>query len=226
VFPPEALTFFRNLAKNNNRDWFLPRKEVFDSKVKAPMLELVERMNGELGRFAPQYINDPKKAIYRIYRDTRFSSDKTPYKTHIAAIFPRRGSECKHAGPGLYFSVSHTGIEIAGGVYGPEPEDLLKVRSWIAENHQAFRKAARGPAKLMGDLRGATLTRVPKGFDAAHPAADLIKMKQWYYGAELEAKLATSPKLLAELIKRFKAMLPVLEELAKPLAVKKKAAMW
>ena len=226
MFPPEALTFFRGLARNNNRDWFQARKDIFESKVKAPMLDLIERINAELGKFAPDYINDPKKALYRIYRDTRFSSDKTPYKTHIAAIFPRRGSESKHAGPGLFFAVSHTGIEIAGGVYGPPPEDLLKIRNWLAENHQSFRKLARGPVKTMGELRGGSLARVPKGFDAKHPAADLIKMKQWYYGAELDAKLATTPKLLGELVKRFKPMMPVLEELAKPLASRKQAAIW
>lgn len=217
MFPPEALTFFRNLARNNNRDWFQPRKEIFEEKVKVPMIELIERINGELMKFAPQYVNDPKKAVYRIYRDTRFSADKTPYKTHLAAIFPRRGSECKHAGPGLFFAVSHKSIEIAGGVYGPMPEDLLKIRTWLAQNHESFRKISRGPQKLMGPLRGGSLTRVPKGFDASHPAADLIKMKQWYYGAELDAKLATTPRFLPELVKRFKTMLPVLEELAKPL---------
>ncbi|MBZ5603878.1 MAG: DUF2461 domain-containing protein [Acidobacteriia bacterium] len=226
MFPPAALTFFRKLACNNDRDWFKPRKEIFDTTVKAPMIELVERINGELAGIAPLYVNDPKKAIYRIYRDTRFSSDKTPYKTHLAAIFPRRGAESRDAGPGLFFAVSHKGIEIAGGVYGPMPEDLLKIRTWLAENHESFLKIAAGPKKLMGELRGSSLTRIPKGFDAGHPAADLIKMKQWYYGALLDPKIATTPKLLPELMKRFKAMLPVLEELAKPLAAKKTIAMW
>jgi uncharacterized protein (TIGR02453 family) len=224
LFPPEALTFFKNLARNNDREWFQPRKEIFDSKVKAPMLALIEQINAELHDFAPQYINDPKKALYRIYRDTRFSSDKTPYKTHIAAIFPRRGADSKHAGPGLFFAVSHKEIEIAGGVYMPMPEDLLKIRAWLAENHQSFQKLARGPVKLMGELRGGSLTRIPKGFASDHPAADLIKMKQWYYGASLDPKLATTPKLRPEVIRRFKAMVPVLEELAKPLTAKKQSA--
>ena len=169
-FPPEAMTFFRGLARNNNRDWFQPRKEIYETKVKAPMCELVEAINAEMLKFAPDYINDPKKAIYRIYRDTRFSKDKTPYKTHIAAVFPRRGLE-KHAGAGLYFSISPQDIEIAGGVYMPGPEQLLAIRTWLAENHAEFRKASRGPEKLMGKLYGDSLQRVPKGFDAAHPAA-------------------------------------------------------
>src|SRR5262249_20346810 len=141
-------------------------------------------------------------------------------------IFPRRGSESKHAGPGFFFAVSHTGIEVAGGVYGPMPEDLLKIRTWLAVNHASFRKIAQRPVKRMGEMRGGSLTRVPKGCDAEHRAAELIKMKQWYYGAKLDAKLATTPKLLPELIQRFKAMAPVMEELAKPLMSRKPAAIW
>ena len=216
-FPPEALTFFRGLARHNNREWFLPRKEMFDTRVKAPMLELCDELNQELAKFAPAYIHDPAKALYRIYRDTRFSSDKTPYKTHLAAIFPRRGSVSKHSGPGLYFQVSHTGVHVAGGVYGPEPEGLLAIRTWLTENHAAFRKAAKAPARLMGELRGESLQRPPKGFDGAHPAAGLIKMKQWYYGHELDAELATTPRLFGELVKRFRVMMPVLDLLGRAL---------
>src|SRR5579863_8851398 len=105
-FPPEALKFFASLARNNDREWFQPRKEIFDTKIKAPMCELVLAVNEDLAKFAPAYTADPKKAIYRIYRDTRFSPDKTPYKTHIAASFSRRGME-KHGAGGFYFSVSH-----------------------------------------------------------------------------------------------------------------------
>src|SRR5271155_1193372 len=89
-FSPETVKFFRALKRNNDRDWFLPRKEIFESTVRAPMMELVEALNGEFAGFAPDYINDPKKAVYRIYRDVRFSADKSPYKTHLAAIFPKR----------------------------------------------------------------------------------------------------------------------------------------
>jgi uncharacterized protein (TIGR02453 family) len=91
-FPPEALTFLRGLTRNNQREWFQPRKEIFETRVKEPMLALCDALNGEFAKFAPDYINDPKKAVFRIYRDTRFSHDKTPYKTHIAAI--ARGGGC------------------------------------------------------------------------------------------------------------------------------------
>src|SRR5579862_1335814 len=120
-FPPEALTFFRGLARNNNREWFQPRKELFELKVKTPMMALVQAINADLAKFAPDYITDPKKAVYRIYRDTRFSADKWPYKTHIAAIFARRGGS-RGSAPGFYFAVSAKEIGIAGGIYDPSPE--------------------------------------------------------------------------------------------------------
>jgi uncharacterized protein (TIGR02453 family) len=215
-FPPEALTFLRGLKRNNRREWFQPRKEIYETRVKAPMIELAEALNIEMRQFAPGHVNDPKKAVYRIYRDTRFSPDKTPYKTHIAAIFPRRGQE-RHVSAGFYCAVSLEGVEVAGGIYMPGPKELLAIRNWLAEHHGEFRKTADGPRKLMGALHGESLQRIPKGFDAAHPAADLLKMKQWLYYTTLDVKLATSPKLLGEIAKRFRVMMPVIEMLNAPL---------
>src|SRR5712671_5949548 len=136
-FPEAGMQFFRGLKRNNRREWFQPRKQTYDEQVKAPMVELVNAVTAEMMRFAPDYVADPAKAIYRIYRDTRFSKDKTPYKTHIAAIFPRRGL-MKHGGAGLYFSVSAKEIEVAGGVYMPGPDALLAIRTHLAERHEEF----------------------------------------------------------------------------------------
>ena len=184
-FPPAGMKFLRDLAKNNDRDWFQPRKETFELQVKAPMIELLEAINVELKEFAPDYVCDPAKAVYRIYRDTRFSNDKTPYKTHIAAILPRRGLQ-KHAGGGFYFSVSPKGVEVAGGVYMPGPEELLTLRMHLSINHAEFHKADAKLRKLMGELQGSQLTRVPKGFHPDQPAADLIRRKQFFYYKTLD----------------------------------------
>jgi uncharacterized protein (TIGR02453 family) len=220
MFPPEAITFLKNLAKNNTRDWFQPRKETFDTKLKEPMLAFVESINAELLKFAPEHITEPKKAVYRIYRDTRFSKDKTPYKTHLGAIFPRRGLH-RDAGAGFYFHVSPKEVGIAIGVYSPDREQLLKIRHFIADNHQLFRASN----KLMGSIQGSTLQRAPKGFHPEHPAIDLIKMKQWYWWVELDPALATSPKLKAEIAKRFRAMAPMVELLNRPLLGKAKTML-
>jgi uncharacterized protein (TIGR02453 family) len=215
-FPPEALTFLRGLTRNNRREWFQPRKEIFETKLKAPMIQLVEAINAELLHFAPDHITDPKKAVYRIYRDTRFSADKTPYKTHIAAIFPHHGLE-KHSSAGFYFHITAKEVGVGAGSYMPGPDELRAVRTWLAENHVEFQAAARRPQKLLGTLDGSTVTRMPKGFPAGHPAEDLIRMKQWLYWVELDAKLATSPRLLPELVKRFRAAAPVIAMLNAPL---------
>jgi len=210
MFPAEALTFLRGLARHNDREWFQPRKETFETKLKAPMIALIEAINAELMKFAPEHVTDPKKALYRIYRDTRFSADKTPYKTHLAAIFPRQGLE-KHASAAFYFQLSPKGVGIAAGMYAPGPDELRTARTFLAENHEKFRAAVKGAEKVLGKLTGDSVTRMPKGFDPASPAAELIRMKQWLFWIELDIKVATSPKLLSELVKRFRAAAPVLD---------------
>jgi uncharacterized protein (TIGR02453 family) len=210
-FPPEALKFFRDLRKNNSRDWFQPRKALYEEQVKQPMRELVEALNRALATFAPEYVTDPDKAVYRIYRDTRFSPDKTPYKDHIAASFHRRGSAA-HAEGGFYVAVSDTEAAIGGGVYQPAPETLLALRQHIARNHEEMRKILRAAAvrKLLGEVQGDKLTRVPKGFQADHPAADLLRLKSYILYVTLPPEVASTPEFYTEILKRFRAMGPFL----------------
>lgn len=221
-FPPEALGFFRGLARNNHRDWFLPRKAVFEQSVKQPMRELVTALNQALQGFAPEYATDPDKAIFRIYRDTRFSKDKKPYKEHVAASFQVRGMAHGHGG--FYCSVSHKEVAVGGGMYMPEPAALLAIRNHIAENHAALRRILAGSKvrRLLGELQGEQLARVPKGFAADHPAADLLRFKQFVLYVELPPDLATSPALYQEIVDRFRAMVPFLRFLNAPLPKEKK----
>src|SRR3954468_20114522 len=165
-FSPQALSFFRQLERNNRRECFQPRKEFFEQGVRGPMLELVALLNDDLRSFAADHVvADPAKAIYRIYRDTRFSKDKTPYKTHIGALFPRPGLE-KHAGGSFYVGVSHKGVEVAGGMYMPGPGELAAVREAIAADEKAFRKLIGGKAlrTAVGELQGERLAKVPKPY--------------------------------------------------------------
>ena len=218
-FPAEAVTFFRGLRKNNTREWFQSRKEIFDTKIRAVMEELVGLINADLGKFAPMHIAEPKKAIYRIYRDTRFSNDKTPYKDHIAANFPRLGME-KHSAAGFYFSVSDKEVEVAGGLYMPGPAELLAIRTQIADQHERFGKIVRNKKviEFFGPLAGTALTRVPKGFDAAHPAADWIRMKQWmFYKTFPGSELMKSKELRKTVAQGFQLVTPLLEFLNEPL---------
>ena len=221
-FPPEMVRFFRSLKRNNRRELFQPRKHLFDEHVKAPMLDLIGAINTDLAKFAPEYVTEPKSAIFRIYRDTRFSADKTPYKTHVAASFSRRGSERLGTG-GFYFSVSHDAIEVAAGLWHPDRDVTLLVRNHIAETHQELSRilANKKARKLAGELKGDALTRAPKGFHPSHPAADFIKMKDWVLDVALEADLATTPQLQRAIVERFRVMAPALNYLNRPLLARK-----
>jgi uncharacterized protein (TIGR02453 family) len=223
-FSKEAFQFFRGLVRNNNREWFLPRKPIFEEHVKMPMCQLVEQLNHSMKSFAPDYVTDPPKAIYRFYRDTRFSNDKSPYKTQIAASFPHRGvSAC--GGAGFYFSVSHKELAVGGGVYMPSPETLRAIRHHVAGHHAELRGIVKKPAvrRLLGELHGEQLSRVPKGFLPDHPAADLLRFKMYLLYIELPADLAATPAVHTEIVKRFRAMTPFLDFLNAPLLGQRKA---
>ncbi|MGE5568481.1 MAG: DUF2461 domain-containing protein [Rhodospirillales bacterium] len=223
-FPKEGIQFLRALKKNNRREWFQPRKHIYESQVRAPMLELAAALNAEMMEFAPAYVREPAEAVFRIYRDTRFSHDKTPYKTHIAAVFTRRGY-ARHAGAGLYFSVAPDEVEVAAGVYMPTPETLRAIRLHLLEHHEEFRRiiSAEPLRELMGELQGERLTRVPKGCPADHPAADLVRYKQWLFWTLLDPPLALTPKLFDEIVARFRVLTPFVEFLNLPLRGAKQA---
>lgn len=217
-FSAEALQFLRSLARNNRRDWFDPRKPVFERELKAPMLQLIEEINGELAAFAPEYIRPAQKCMFRIYRDTRFSSDKTPYKKHISAWWTRQGLE-KKSGGGFYFHLSGKELLIAAGVYMPEREQLLAIRNHLLEHHEEFRRLQkdRKLQRLMGEFDGLRLTRPPKGFPKDHPALDLIACRQWGVSATLPAETAMQPGLRKAIVSRFRAATPLIEFLNRPL---------
>src|SRR6201996_1258518 len=150
---PDALAFLRSLKRNNRREWFQPRKEKYETLIKTPMLELVEAVNNELARFAPDYITPGAKALYRIYRDTRFSKDKTPYKTHISAIFPRSNA-VKREGAVLYFHFTEKELLIFAGVYSPERDELLAYRTLLQESHEELKEilSNRQVRKTFGEM--------------------------------------------------------------------------
>ena len=215
AFPAEGLRFLRQLKRNNNRDWFAANKPVYEEFVRTPMAELVIAIGEELRRFAPEIVADPKRSVYRIYRDTRFSKDKTPYKTHIAAIFPVRGLP-KNSGPGLYFHISPEEVLIAGGLYMPEPEVLRAVRERIAAKRKQFTAIveSRNFRKAFGELEGEQLKTMPKGFSADHPAAQYLRFKQFLFGEQYPASLASSSRLLPTIISCYEQGMPLIRFLA------------
>ena len=216
-FSKDALSLLRALKRNNRRDWFQPRKEKYDALIKAPMLEFVACVNEELARFAPAYVTPPEKAVYRIYRDTRFSPDKTPYKTHIAAIFPHHRA-VKREGAVFYLHFTATELLAFAGVYSPDRDELLAYRTLLQQNHEEFEAILSNKSlrKLVGGLQGEQLTRMPKGFPVDHPAEALLRKKQWYLESTLDICLLTTSRAVPELAKRFALMAPMVEFLNRP----------
>jgi uncharacterized protein (TIGR02453 family) len=224
-FSPEALKFFVELKRHNNRPWFLKNKETYERQIKEPMVSFVLALNAELRSLAPELITEPKRAIYRIYRDVRFSADKSPYKTHTAALFAPRWLG-KHACAGLYFHVAPDELLLAGGVYMPGPKELLAIRNHIAANPTAFRKIlAHRQIASLGGLQGDQLVRVPKGFAPDHPAADLLRYKQFLVWVNHPPEKALGKDLLQLLVQTFCTLLPLVRFLNAPLKPGKKDMM-
>jgi uncharacterized protein (TIGR02453 family) len=209
AFPAAGLRFLEQLADNNTTPWFHGHKSEYQELVRAPTLALVEGVNARLAKFAPRYQAVLPRAVGRPNRDTRFSADKSPYRTDIAAVFPCDGLE-KHLAAGFFFRISLKGVQVIGGSVVPGPDELRKLRAFIAKNPTRFQKALadRALTKLMGAIAGEKLRKPPKPFDATHPAADLLCHKQFYFEGMLPRSAVTSPKLADEIATRFKAMTP------------------
>lgn len=222
-FSRETLKFLSGLEKHNERDWFEAHKEEYLLHLKAPMEEFVAAIGGKMARFAPDYVTEPKKAIFRIYRDTRFSSNKTPYKTNCGALF-FRSDLVKNQAAAFYVEISLKYVGVAGGLYMPEPDVLRAVREHIAANWEELENLLKNRAlqKAAGDLVGDKLARPPKGYPADHPAMERIKGKQWYFWQELPVDLALSQKLVDDISGRFERMAPVVEYLNRPLLALRK----
>ncbi len=217
-FSNDGLKFLKALKRNNRRDWFQPRKEQYEQLVRAPMVAIVARLAVDLRPIAPEIVVDPKRAIFRIYRDTRFSPDKRPYKTHVAASFPWRGL-ARHEGAGLYFHVSPEEIWIGGGLYRPDTSQLHKVREHIAANWQHLRSIVQSAAfrRAVGQLEGDKLRRVPHGFPNDHPAAEFLVFRQFVAGRELPPSAAATARFYPAIVDTFRVVVPLVRFLNEPL---------
>ena len=217
-FPAETLRFLRALKRNNRREWFEAHRGDYEAYVRQPMTAIVERLAVDLRAFAPELVASPKVSMYRIYRDTRFSENKTPYKTHIAAVFPTRGL-AKHEGAGTYFHVSPDEVWIGGGMYMPQPPQLVAVREHIAGHVKQLRAIVESPGfrRHLGELGGDRLSRVPRGFSRDHPAAEYLKFKHFVAGAEFPPAFASSPAFYKTLLTVFRQVVPLARFLNAPL---------
>ena len=212
-FSRDSVKFLVELALNNERSWFQPRKAEYERLLKVPLealcLALAERFEaGDLPLRA-----DPAHSPLRIYRDVRFSADKSPYKTHVSASFPWAG---EGGGVGAYFHLQPGEVFAGGGMWHPEPARLAAWRQLVASDFPRVEATLEGPAFVaaFGSVGGDRLKRVPTGFAADHPGAELLKLKDVTFGRQLSDDDIFSSHLPDTLAETFAAAVPFLELLA------------
>ena len=195
-FQPAATRFFKDLAANQDRVWFAAHKAEHEEFVKAPMGALVQAVTARLAATALPLTGDPKRSLFRIQRDVRFSADKSPYKTNAGAVLSRDGSKTS---PGeLYFQFGAGDILAAAGFYMPTPDDLALLRAGMARDVEGWLSLRRGLEQQgLTLITAGALKRVPKGFEAA-PALihDDLRLKSWAVSRPVALRIARSAELV------------------------------
>jgi uncharacterized protein (TIGR02453 family) len=217
-FTPAALRFLRGLARHNARPWFEAHRGDYERDVRGPMHELIEEMDARFPGFAPEFTGDPRRSMFRIYRDVRFSRDKSPYKVHAACWFRHRnadhrvGSEAAGGGAGFYFHLEPGKSLVAGGIWMPPRPVLARLRDGIADDPGGFERIVRHPALLRryGGLSDeAVLKRMPRGFADSHPGGRWLRYRSFTVSRDLTDAQVTQARLIARLQAEFEAMLPL-----------------
>jgi uncharacterized protein (TIGR02453 family) len=215
---PAALTFLRALRRNNTREWFERHRATYDAEVRAPLAALVEEVDVRLAAVAPEIVGDPKRSLFRIHRDVRFSADKSPYKTQAACWFHHRdagrglaGAATPHGGAGFYFDMGPAGVSLGGGIWMPPRPTLNRIRDRIDEEHASLDRLLRAPAarRYGGLAEQAMLTRMPRGYDAEHPAAALLRHQSFTVGRTMTERELLDARLPALLVRDYARILPL-----------------
>jgi len=216
AFTAETLRFFKQLAAHNNKEWFEAHRDDYENNVREPMRDLVEELDDRFARFAPEIDGDPKRSMFRINRDIRFSKDKSPYKTNAGCWFHHRsasrkvGSEAAEGSAGFYFHLQPGKSFIGAGVWMPPRPQLNKLRSAIAEKPEGFVRMVQSLPKRFGGVSDeSALKRMPRGYSEDHPAAKWLKYQSFTSGRSLTDAQVTSAKLPALLEREYEAMLPL-----------------
>jgi uncharacterized protein (TIGR02453 family) len=216
-FSPELFRFLARLKRNNDRDWFLAHKDEFETSVRQPALQFITDFAGPLYKITPHLVADPRPSrgsLCRIYRDTRFSADKRPYKTHIAMRFSHRGKDV-HS-PGFYLHVESGGCFAACGLWHPEPPTLFKVRNAIVEHPKEWRAVR----KLLNWDDASRLSRPPRGFPCDHEFTDDLKLRDLGAAVEFTDKQVCSATFLATFTTTCRKMSPLAAFLSSALELK------
>ncbi len=217
----ELFQFFRELAKNNDREWFLKNKGRYERHVKEPLLQFISDFSPHLARISPHLVADPRPvggSLFRIHRDVRFSKDKSPYKTHAGVRFPHEETKNVHA-PGYYLHLEPGSVFAGAGIWHPEPATLKKVRDAIVADPSGWKRSVSQALRGKCELGGDSLKKVPRGYDPAHPLASDLKRKDFIVFIPFEEKEACAPDFLRRFASACAAMKPVLGFLSRAVGV-------
>lgn len=195
-FNPAFIKFFKELSKNNNKEWFDANRKTYEKEVKEPFTVFVQEMINRIQKHEPDVNIKPSDAIMRVNKDIRFSKDKTPYNTHVAANISKFGKKDKSY-PGMYFQFSFDKVMIYGGAYMLEVPALQKLRTHIAGNLNDFSAAYKDKKFIekFGSILGEQHKRLPDEFKSVAEKEPLIANKQFYFAAELKPNVLTNNKL-------------------------------
>ncbi len=215
MFTPKFFDFYQALAKNNNRDWFNEHKPDYRQAVVQPMCAFIDEMAPRLKKISPHFIADSRPhggSMFRIYRDVRFSKDKSPYKLHAACQFRHELGKDAHT-VGFYVHISTEEAVFGGGIWLPPNEELLKIRNTIVDNPHAWGqiKSSRTVKKYFGGIGGDGLKRPPRGFDADHEHIEDLKRKSFFLMRREPPEIILDDGFVGEVDKTFRAAMPLME---------------
>ncbi|WIO73544.1 DUF2461 domain-containing protein [Porticoccaceae bacterium LTM1] len=221
-FSPATIQFLKDLKKNNEREWFNGHKDDYESLVREPALDFIESMAEPLSRISTEFEAIPKKvggSLMRVYRDTRFGNDKTPYKTNIGIQFRHRLGKDVHA-PGYYLHIEPGECFVGVGIWRPDSDTLSRIRNAIVDKPEAYKAALKHRPFKGFEMAGDSLKRPPRGFDGDHPMIDEIKRKDFIAITPLEDKQLFGKDLTKQIAKQFSAATPLMEFLCKAIDLK------
>jgi uncharacterized protein (TIGR02453 family) len=219
-FDPEFFEFMADLAANNDREWFATNKERYEAEVLEPALAFIEDFSYRLREISPNFVADPRRtggSLFRIYRDTRFAKDKTPFKTHTGMQFRHVAGKDVHA-PGFYLHLDPAESFAGGGLWRPDPSTANRVREKIAADSKGWRRATREPpfaGRL--EVRGEQLKRVPPAFDRDHEFGEDLRRKGWVASASFAVETVTTPGFLDEYTRLCEDLAPLMHFLCRSL---------
>jgi uncharacterized protein (TIGR02453 family) len=217
-FTPELFKFLRELAKHNDRGWFQKNKERYEKEARDPFLKLIGDLGPLLARVSRHFVADPRPtggSMMRIYRDTRFSKDKSPFKTAIAAHFEHRKAE-PGAAPGFYLHLEPGKSATGSGLWRPEPKPLKQIRDAIAADTRGWQKAVDGRSHGSAcGMMGESLKKPPAGYDPNHPFVEDLKRKDFALRVELTDEVVCSAGFLDEVVDAFEKQSKFVQFLSK-----------